>query len=93
MKTIQLKFDENLLGLSGHKFGLMTYNKQIANHIDLYDVVTLVFPPHIECITTSFVRGLMQYEYEKLGLNTIKRKFIIESSQPEFDKQFWNSYD
>mgnify|MGYP000965164865 CR=1 FL=1 len=93
MKTIQLKFDENLLGLSGHKFGLMTYNQQIANHIDTYDMVTLEFPPQVVVVTTSFVRGLLYHEYEMLGFNTMFRKFKIVSPHPHFEDSFWNSYD
>lgn len=93
MKTIQLKFDENLLGLSGHKFGLMTYNQQIANHIDRYDMVTLEFPPQVQVVTTSFVRGLLYHEYEMLGFQTMFRKFKIVSPNPQFEESFWNSYD
>lgn len=93
MKTIQLKFDENLLSLSGHKFGLMTYNQQIADHIDTHDVVTLEFPPQVVVVTTSFVRGLMYHEYEMLGFHTMYRKFKIVSQHPHFEESFWNSYD
>lgn len=93
MKTIQLKFDENLLGLLGHKFGLMTYNQQIADHIDTYDMVTLEFPPQVQVVTTSFVRGLLYHEYEMLGFNSMFRKFKIVSPHPHFEDSFWNSYD
>ena len=89
---LKLKFDEELIALSGHLFGMHIYETQVKQYQN-EPQITLVFPEKISCVTTSFGRGLLDAEIKKLGLYTVKRKYKIQSSREGFEKQFWDCWD
>lgn len=89
---LKLKFDDKLIALGGHLFGMHIWETQVKQHKDEQNI-TLVFPKQISCVTTSFGRGLLDAEIKKLGLYTVKRKYKIQSSREGFEKQFWDCWD
>lgn len=93
---ILLTFDADLLALWGEDFGKEIWKTQIEPHSD-QNSITLVFPEQISCVATSFGRGLLGDEINKLGINAVKRKYTIQSlnkeCQQQFSKHFWNCWD
>ena len=93
---ILLTFDTDLLALWGEDFGKEIWETQIEPYSD-QNSITLVFPEQISCVATSFGRGLLGGEINKLGINTVKRKYTIQSlnkdCQQQFSKHFWNCWD
>lgn len=93
---ILLTFDTDLLALWGENFGKEIWKTQIEPYSD-QNSITLVFPEQISCVATSFGRGLLGNEINKLGINAVKRKYTIQSLNKEyqqrFSKQFWNCWD
>lgn len=89
---LKLQFDEELIGLGGHLFGMHIWETQVKQHQENPNI-TLVFPDHIKMVTTTFGRGLLCSEIEKLGINAVKRKYTIQSKNKRFTKQFWNCWD
>lgn len=89
---LKLKFDDQLIALGGHLFGMNIWETQVKQHQD-QPQITLVFPEQISCVTTSFGRGLLYAEIKKLGMNSVKKKYTIQSKRKDFDKQFWNCWD
>ena len=89
---LKLQFDEELIGLGGHLFGMHIWETQVKQHKD-QPHITLVFPEQISCVTTSFGRALLDAEIKKLGFYTVKRKYKIQSKRKGFEKQFWNCWD
>lgn len=89
---LKLQFDDELIDLGGHLFGMHIWETQVKQYQD-QPHITLVFPEQISCVTTSFVRGLLDAEIKKLGINAVKRKYIIQSKRNGFDKQFWDCWD
>lgn len=93
---ILLTFDADLLALWGEDFGKEIWETQIEPYSD-QNSITLVFPEQISCVATSFGRGLLGGEINKLGINAVKRKYTIQSlnkdCQQQFSKHFWNCWD
>ena len=89
---LKLQFDKELIALGGQEFGLHIWETQIKQYQD-QPHITLVFPNQISCVTTSFGRGLLNNEINKLGINAVKRKYTIQSIRKDFEKQFWNCWD
>lgn len=89
---VKLQFDDELIALGGHLFGMHIWETQVKQHQDQQHI-TLIFPEQISCVTTSFGRGLLDAEIKKLGINTVKRKYTIQSKRKGFEKQFWNCWD
>ena len=93
---ILLTFDADLLALWGEDFGKEIWKTQIEPYSD-QNSITLVFPEQISCVATSFGRGLLGGEINKLGINAVKRKYTIQSlnkdCQKQFSKHFWNCWD
>lgn len=93
---ILLTFDTDLLALWGEDFGKEIWETQIEPYSD-QNSITLVFPEQISCVATSFGRGLLGGEINKLGINAVKRKYTIQSlnkdCQQQFSKHFWNYWD
>ena len=89
---LKLKFDDELIALGGHLFGMRIWESQVKQYQD-QPIITLVFPEQILCVTTSFRCGLLDAEIEKLGINAVKRKYKIQSSRKGFEKQFWDCWD
>lgn len=89
---LKLQFDNELIALGGHLFGMHIWKTQVKQHQD-QPHITLVFPEQISCVTTSFGRGLLDAEIKKLGINAVKRKYTIQSKRKGFEKQFWNCWD
>ena len=77
---ILLTFDTDLLALWGEDFGKEIWETQIEPYSD-QNSITLVFPEQISCVATSFGRGLLGGEINKLGINAVKTK------------HFWNCWD
>ena len=93
---ILLTFDTDLLALWGEDFGKEIWETQIEPYSD-QNSITLVFPEQISYVATSFGRGLLGGEINKLGINAVKRKYTIQSlnkdCQQQFSKHFWNCWD
>ena len=89
---LKLQFDKELIGLGGQEFGTYIWETQIKQYQD-QPHITLIFPDQIELVTTSFGRGLLNSEINKLGINAVKRKYTIQSTRKGFEKQFWNCWD
>lgn len=89
---LKLQFDDELIALGGHLFGMHIWETQVKQHQD-QPHITLVFPEQISCVTTSFGRGLLDTEIKKLGFYTVKKKYKIQSKRKGFEKQFWNCWD
>lgn len=89
---LKLQFDDELIALGGHLFGMHIWETQVKQHQD-QPHITLVFPEQISCVTTSFGRGLLDAEIKKLGINSVKKKYTIQSKRKNFDKQFWDCWD
>ena len=93
---ILLTFDTDLLALWDEDFGKEIWETQIEPYSD-QNSITLVFPEQISCVATSFGRGLLGGEINKLGINAVKRKYTIQSlnkdCQQQFSKHFWNCWD
>lgn len=93
---ILLTFDADLLALWGEDFGKEIWKTQIEPYSD-QNSITLIFPKEISCVATSFGRGLLGGEINKLGINAVKRKYTIQSlnkeCQQRFSKHFWNCWD
>ena len=67
---LKLQFDDELIALGGHLFGMHIWETQVKQHQDQQHI-TLIFPEQISCVTTSFGRGLLDAEIKKLGINTV----------------------
>lgn len=89
---LKLQFDDELIALGGHEFGSHIWETQVEQYQENPNI-TLVFPDHIEMVTTLFGRGLLGSEINKLGINAVKRKYTIQSKNKGFAKQFWNCWD
>lgn len=89
---LKLQFDEELISLGGQEFGSHIWETQVKQYQDQQHI-TLIFPEKISCVTTSFGRVLLDAEIKKLGINTVKRKYTIQSKRKGFEKQFWNCWD
>ena len=89
---LKLKFDDEIIALSGQEFGNYIWETQIKQYQN-QPHITLVFPEQISCVTTSFGRGLLDAEIKKLGINSAKRKYTIQSNKKGFEKQFWDCWD
>jgi len=89
---LKLQFDKELIALDGQEFGTHIWETQIKQH-QYQPHITLVFPDQISCVTTSFGRGLLDAEIKKLGMNSVKKKYTIQSTKKDFEKQFWNCWD
>ena len=89
---LKLQFDDELIALGGHLFGMHIWETQVKQYQEK-PTIKLVFPDHIKMVTTSFDRGLLGSEIEKLGINAVKRKYTIQSENKGFTKQFWNCWD
>lgn len=89
---ILLTFNTELLALWGEDFGKEIWKTQIEPYSDQKSI-TLVFPEEISYVATSFGRGLLGDEIKKLSINAVKRKYTIQSSRNDFEKQFWNCWD
>lgn len=85
-------FDTDLLALWGEDFGKEIWKTQIKPYSD-QEHLTLVFPEKISCVATSFGRGLLNEEINKLDINAVKRKYTIQSLRKDFEKQFWDCWD
>jgi len=68
---IALEFNKNLIALAGTAHGDETWHTQVEPYKD-EPQLTLKFPDHIECISTSFVSALLAQELEEYGLRLIK---------------------
>lgn len=84
---ILLTFDTDLLALWGEDFGKEIWKTQIEPYSD-QESITLVFPEQISCVATSFGRGLLGDEINKLGINAVKRKYTIQAPKKDFEKHF-----
>ena len=89
---LKLQFDDELIALGGHLFGMHVWETQVKQYQD-QPQITLIFPDQIELVTTSFGRSLLNSEINKLGINAVKRKYTIQSTRKGFEKQFWNCWD
>lgn len=93
---ILLTFDADLLALWGEDFGKEIWKTQIEPYGEQKSI-TLVFPEQISCVATSFGRGLLGGQINKLGINAVKRKYTIQSlnkeCQQRFSKHFWDCWD
>ena len=69
---LKLQFDNELIALGGHLFGMHIWETQVKQHQD-QPHITLVFPEQISCVTTSFGRGLLDADIKKLGINAVKK--------------------
>ena len=86
---IALEFNEDLIALAGTAHGNETWHIQVEPYKD-EPQLTLEFPDHIECISTSFVSALLAQELEAHGLQYVKDKYKIESTHSYFKEMFWD---
>ena len=93
---ILLTFDTDLLALWGEDFGKEIWETQIEPYSD-QNSITLLFQQQISWVATTYGRGLLGGEINKLGINAVKRKYTIQSlnkdCQQQFSKHFWNCWD
>lgn len=86
---IVLEFNEDLIALAGTTHGNETWHTQVEPYKN-EPQLTLEFPDHIECISTSFVSALLAQELEAHGLQYVKDKYKIESTHSYFEEMFWD---
>lgn len=66
--SISLEFDKKLSYLIGYDFGESTYNKQVANKIDITKEFEIVFPDAIKGVASSFVQGFFSNITKAIGI-------------------------
>lgn len=86
---IALEFNKNLIALAGTAHGDETWYIQVEPYKN-EPQITLEFPDHIECISTSFVSALLAQELEEHGLQYVKDKYNIKSTHSYFEEMFWD---
>lgn len=91
MSKVNLVFDRNIIYLGGEQLGRMVYNEQVRNNIDFSDnKIVIVFPEHVQQLTSSFVQGFFYEIKNKLGLEGIQKKVFIEDGGKDFKKDIIN---
>ena len=83
-----VRLHDILLALSGRNYGENIYKEQIEPY-KYHDNITLVFPEHVQVITSSFAGGLLGEQVEKWGYDKVKAKYQIKNK--ELAKQIWEA--
>ncbi len=88
---ICLTFDKTLVALAGNPFGQRTFDEQVKSKIDDSDDITIVFPPQIIKIASSFVQGFMNYWMTKYAIQEISEKVTIVTSNEKLTQSFYSN--
>lgn len=93
MRVIELDFHKDYSGLSGKERGKQDYKDQVMSHIygiGKHERIGLIFPPHVEIVSSSWVQGFFSEKVGLLGYNGVKHTFVIESEVDGFEKWLWD---
>lgn len=77
---VNLDLSKDLTCLAGFLLGKKVYEYQVYGKIDIHKPFTIVFPQHIELITSSFVEGLFSKPLEIIGFEKLKENINIKTS-------------
>lgn len=79
MNEIVLKIPKTLTGLAGNKYGRKIYDEQVAQYIDDFNNIVIVFPDNVTEIATSFLQGFFKTPVEKIGIEGVYKNFKFKS--------------
>ena len=77
--SLNLKFAKDAKNLAGYEYGEHEFNEQVKDKINYNETFTLVFPPQIEKIASSFVQGFFAKIKEKIGLQGIEERLTLKT--------------
>lgn len=92
MNRVELQFDKYDVILGGNPYGKKIYNEQVKDIIDLTQpTFTIVFPPQVEQLTSSFIQGFFADIKQRIGLDGIEKGLIVEDSGKNFRDDIVNN--
>ncbi len=82
MITITLDFPKSETWLAGFPYGESVYKNQAESHFVFGEDITIVFPPHIVSVASSFVQGFFAPIIAVLGYKGVEKKVTIVTGNP-----------
>ncbi|MBR5485516.1 MAG: DUF4325 domain-containing protein [Oscillospiraceae bacterium] len=83
MKEIKLNFPKDINRLAGFPYGKKIYVEQVEHLISDKELITIVFPEHIEKAASSFVQGFFSTLVSTIGYEGIEKNIVIKSGTDE----------
>lgn len=71
--VFKLEISDNYSNLVGYKYGSRIFKKQVKSHIDYNKKITIIFPPFICNISTTFIQGFFENFVCNLGISGINK--------------------
>ncbi|MGN1126902.1 MAG: hypothetical protein ACI4RI_05625 [Ruminococcus sp.] len=87
-----MDFSKDLTCLAGFLLGEKVYEYQVDGKIDVHKPFTIVFPLHIELITSSFVEGLFSKPLETVGFEVLKENINIKTSSEKLTQDVLDNF-
>lgn len=85
--------DKTVPSLAGYEYGKKVFEDQVKEKIDYSaDKIIIAFPNDKTAIASSFIEGFFDGIKEKIGLNAIKEKLIIESNSVKITKKIKDAF-
>ncbi len=78
---IRLKVGKDNTRLSSFESGRLMFDEQIKDKIDYNVKNIMVFPQHVEDISISFVKGVMEEVWENIGLERLGKTIGAEGNE------------
>lgn len=79
MKCIYLVFPKNKTRLVGYNYGKHTYDTQLKDEISPDEITYIIFPEHIEKVSSSFLEGLFEDIFNQFGYKVVGEKIRVET--------------
>lgn len=86
---IKLEFNSDTFGLAGFPYGEEIFNEQILPKISDFeesDMITIVFPPQIERVASSFVQGLFNGFFNTFKVEWVENNIAIKAATDDLAK-------
>lgn len=78
--VIQLE-DKTMVALAGFPYGNKLFEKQVGKENKLTGKTTIVFPPELKMVATSFVQGFFDVWLNRYGLGYVLDHIEIEATE------------
>lgn len=80
---VKLQFDMTIAGLAGNPYGQKIFKEQVKSKVDESKRITVVFPNHIERISSSFVQGFFSEWINQHGIDWIVNNVALQAKDSE----------
>lgn len=85
---VSLDVKKDLISLAGYDYGKEIFSTQIKNFIDFTKDFTIVIPPNIKFVASSFVQGLFSEIVNDIGLKAVEERAHIYSENKKIKQTF-----